>query len=113
MSDLPERCEPCSGDTPPLTAATVEGHLVGVPAWRRDGQRIRRRFRLKGFRAALAWVNRVGMLAEEQGHHPDILIENYREVEFTLSTHAIGGLSLNDFVLAHKIDALAQRDGIG
>ena len=113
MSAIPDRCEPCSGNTPPLSDAAVEATLRDVPTWRLVEGRIHRRFRLKDFRAALAWVNRVGMLAEEQDHHPDIRIESYCEVELRLWTHVIGGLSINDFVLARKIDALAEKDKIG
>jgi len=67
---------------------------------------------MKDFRAALAWVNRVGMLAEEEGHHPDFHIRSWNQVELVLWTHAVGGLSVNDFVLARKIDALATKDGL-
>jgi len=110
---LPERCEPCSGDTPALSRGAAEGHMAHVPDWTLDYPRIRRGFKLKDFRAALAFVNRVGMLAEEEGHHPDFHVTGWNQVELVLSTHAIDGLSLNDFVLARKIDALAAKDGLG
>ena len=93
-------------------AGAVRAYLADVPQWSHDPPRIRRNFRLKDFRAALAWVNRVGMLAEEEGHHPDFHLTGWNRVELVLWTHAIGGLSLNDFVLARKIDALAKKDGI-
>ncbi|MCP3916021.1 MAG: 4a-hydroxytetrahydrobiopterin dehydratase [bacterium] len=107
--ELPGRCAPCTRDTPPLAEAAITGYLAGLDGWERDGDPIVRRYVLGDFRAALKWVNRVGMLAEEQGHHPDILISGYRNVQLTLTTHAIGGLSVNDFVLARKVDALASR----
>ena len=80
--------------------------------WTYEGKRLRRRFRTRDFRAALAWVNRVGMLAEEQAHHPDFHITEWNHVELVLWTHTVDGLSVNDFVLARKIDALAKRDGL-
>lgn len=107
--ELPERCAPCSGDTPPLSRAEAEAHAADVPRWELDFPVIRRRFQLRDFRAALAWINRVGMLAEEEGHHPDVHLTGWNRVELVLSTHAIGGLSVNDFVLARKIDALEGR----
>ena len=64
---------------------------------------------LDDFRAALRWVNRVGMLAEEEGHHPDLHLTRWNRVELVLWTHAVDGLSENDFVLAKKIDALWER----
>ena len=66
-------------------------------------------FKLRDFRRALAWANRVGMLAEEQGHHPDIHITRWNHVELVLWTHAVGGLTDNDFVMARKIDELATK----
>lgn len=112
MQKLPDHCEPCEGGIPPLDAGAVEAHMQDVPKWIHDPPRIRRPFQLKDFRAALAWVNRVGMLAEEEGHHPDFHLTSWNRVELVLWTHAIGGLSVNDFVLARKIDALAEKDGI-
>lgn len=113
MSKLPSHCEPCEGGTPPLDEGAVQAHLRDVPRWIHDPPRIRRNFQLKDFRAALAWINRVGMLAEEEGHHPDFHLTGWNRVELVLWTHAIGGLSVNDFVLAHKIDGLARKDGTG
>lgn len=107
--DLPPRCVPCEGGIPALTRGAAEAHMSDVPAWTLDFPKIRRSFELPDFRAALAWVNRVGMLAEEEGHHPDFHITGWNRVELVLWTHAVGGLSVNDFVLAKKIDALAER----
>lgn len=83
-----------------------------VPLWTLDYPRLRRSFRLKDFRKALAWVNRVGMLAEEEAHHPDFHITGWNQVELVLWTHALNGLSDNDFVMATKIDRLALKDGL-
>jgi 4a-hydroxytetrahydrobiopterin dehydratase len=106
MVELPEHCAPCEGGTTPLDLAAARERLALVPRWQLDFPRIQRTFRLSDFRAALAWINRVGMLAEEEGHHPDVHLTGWNRVELVLSTHAIGGLSDNDFVLARKIDAL-------
>lgn len=109
MDPLPEHCEPCESGTGALTREQAEARMDQIPAWELDGSKLRRRFELKDFRAALAWVNRVGMLAEEQGHHPDFHITGWNRVELVLWTHAVGGLTLNDFVMATQIDHLANR----
>jgi 4a-hydroxytetrahydrobiopterin dehydratase len=87
-------------DEPAIVAA-----LRGVPGWERAGAEIRRRYRFADFRQALAFVNRVGVLAESAGHHPDIDIR-YDTVILALTTHDAGGLSAKDFDLARAIDAL-------
>jgi len=107
MSDLPTRCVPCEGGVRALSEQEAAAlRAEHVPEWTLEYPRLRRRYRLPDFRAALRWTNRVGMLAEEEGHHPDVHLTDYRFVELVLWTHAIGGLSENDFVLARKIDAL-------
>ena len=108
MTELPDRCEPCTGDTPAFSEAEARAHSADCPAWDLDLETpaLRRRFRPKDFRAALAWINRVGMLAEEENHHPDIHLTGWNRVEFVIATHAIGGLSLPDLVLAAKMDAI-------
>ena len=70
-----------------------------------DSKLISREFKFKDFKDAMQFVNKVADLAEEQGHHPDIVI-NYNRVTISLTTHAIGGLSTNDFVIASKIEVL-------
>jgi len=106
---LPAHCVPCSKGTPALEPAAVEARMELVPAWTLDGARLRRTFELGDFRAALAWANRVGMLAEEQQHHPDFHLTGWNRVELVLWTHAAGGLHDNDFVLARRIDELWNR----
>lgn len=71
-----------------------------------DDKAIQREFTFKDFKEALAFINKVGVVAEEEGHHPDLNLHSWNKVTVTLSTHAIGGLSINDFVLASKIDLL-------
>jgi len=104
-----KRCVPCEGGVPKLTSAEAEAHLAAVPAWKltHDGTRIRRDFTLPDFRAAVKLVNNIAALAEREQHHPDLHIEGYRRAWAEIHTHAIGGLSENDFILAAKIDALA------
>jgi len=102
-------CVPCEGGVPKLSVAEAEAQLAAVPAWRltHDGTRIRRDWTLKTFRDGIRLVNNVGALAEREQHHPDLHLVGYRKVWIELTTHAIGGLSDNDFILAAKIDAVA------
>lgn len=108
-SDLTgRRCAPCEGGIPKLSAEQVKDYLAKVPAWKQtgDGQRIGREWRVKDFTTALDFFNRVGQIAEQEDHHPDLHLTGYRNVAIELSTHAIKGLSENDFILAAKIDQL-------
>jgi len=101
-------CVPCEGGVPKLTPTEAATLLQTVPGWSltHNGERIRKEWTVRHFRAALAFFNRVGWLAEAEGHHPDLHLEGYRNVAIEIWTHAIGGLSENDFILAAKIDAL-------
>jgi 4a-hydroxytetrahydrobiopterin dehydratase len=110
---LPERCVPCSKGTPALAPEEARAWHAHVPEWRLDFPRLRREFVLPDFRAALAWINRVGMLAEEEQHHPDFHLTGWNRVELVLWTHAAGGLHDNDFVLAKRISELWARRGGG
>jgi 4a-hydroxytetrahydrobiopterin dehydratase len=87
-----------------LDEPSVADALRRIPGWERAGAEIKRTYRFHDFREALAFVNRVGDLAERAGHHPDIDIR-YNTVTLTLTTHDAGGLSQQDFALAHTIDA--------
>ena len=71
-----------------------------------DEKKIQKQFSLKNFKEALAFINKVGEIAEFEGHHPDIRLFGYKNVEIELSTHAIGGLSENDFIVAAKIEQI-------
>ena len=103
-----KRCVPCEGGVPPLSAAQVRDYLQALPGWKltEDGQRIRRDWRVKDFLTALDFFQRAGRLAEDEGHHPDLHLIGYRNMAIEIWTHAIGGLSENDFILAAKIDQL-------
>ena len=98
-------CNPIKKDTPPLSRTEAEGLMPQVAAWSLGEKEIKREFRFKDFREAMNFVNKVASAANEQDHHPDLFI-SYNAVQLTLSTHKIGGLSLNDFILAAKIDLL-------
>lgn len=114
MSDLtPEslargKCHACEGLDAALPAREVDRLLPGVPDWALDsgGACIRRTWTARDFPAAIDFFNRVANLAETEGHHPDLHLEGYRNVAVVVSTHAVGGLTENDFVLAAKIDRL-------
>jgi 4a-hydroxytetrahydrobiopterin dehydratase len=103
-----KRCAPCEGGVPKLSKEQVEHYLSDLKDWKltADGQRIRREWRVKNFVAGLKFFERVGQLAEEEQHHPDLHLTGYRNVAIEIFTHAIGGLSENDFILAAKIDTL-------
>lgn len=87
-----------------LTPDEARTRLPSTPGWELSGQSLRRRYAFQGFKAALAFVQRVAELAEAANHHPDILIE-YDKVTLTLATHDAGGLTERDFALARTIDA--------
>lgn len=102
-----KRCEPCSGNTPALSATQVsEFERQLDPAWTVvDQHHLQRDFTFDDFRQALDFVNRVGEVAEAEQHHPDILL-TYGKAQVQLWTHAIDGLSENDFIVAAKVDRL-------
>ena len=99
-------CVPCRGGAPPLRGEQLLSLGRQVPAWEIAAEHhLRRVFKFPDFRTALDFVNRVGALAETEGHHPDILL-TWGKVEITLWTHAVDGLTENDFIMAAKIDRL-------
>ena len=107
MSDLASKtCVPCRGGTPPLKGEELDNLWQQIPGWEVvEEHHLRRRFRFKNFREALDFVNRVGELAEEQGHHPDVGF-GWGYAEVTVYTHKIDGLTESDFILAAKISEL-------
>jgi len=102
-----KKCAPCEAGTPPLTETDARTYLADVPQWRLEGNKLVRELKLKDFKEALAFVNQVGDIAEDEGHHPDIHV-SYNRVTLELWTHAIDGLSENDFIVAAKVDALGR-----
>ncbi len=113
--DLTQKhCVPCEGGTPPLPDEKENKLIkeledpVRVQDWIlvRDGtHKLTRQFKFKNFKEAIAFVNKVADLAEAEGHHPDIKIV-YNKVQLDLFTHAVGGLSENDFIMASKINLI-------
>ncbi len=103
-----QKCVPCEGGTPPLDSKRVRELLPQVKGWRaeKNEHELRKRFEFGTFPETIAFVNRMADLAESEGHHPDFCV-HYDVLEVTLSTHAVHGLSENDFILAAKIDQLA------
>ena len=104
-----KHCVPCEGGTPPLTPEEISEYRKEIqPEWEMlDNKKIRREFRLKNFVKAMAFVDAAADIAESEDHHPDIHI-HYNRVVLELWTHAIGGLSENDFIVAAKIDEISR-----
>jgi 4a-hydroxytetrahydrobiopterin dehydratase len=102
-------CIPCKGGVPALKGKAIADLLAQVPGWDVPGEHhLYRVFTFPDFKQALAFVNRVGAVAEEQQHHPDLLLA-WGKVEITIYTHKIDGLTESDFVLAAKIDRLVPE----
>ncbi len=103
-----KKCVSCEGGVPKYSRAEAEAQLKKLTDWKitDDGQRIRKQWVVKSFMAGIHFFDEVARLAEEEQHHPDLHLEGYRNVAIELWTHAIGGLSENDFILAAKIDQL-------
>ena len=105
---LTKKCTPCEGKTKALTKKEANVYLKNVPHWQMDaaGKVISREFMMKNFVAAVGLINRVADIAESENHHPDVHLVGYRKLTICLNTHAIDGLSENDFILAAKINEL-------
>ncbi len=113
MDNIPlnqKRCIPCEGGTPKMNEKEAVVYIEKVNEWQLNGDTsLQKLFIKKDFKEALRFVNAIGDIAEKEGQHPDICIEKWNRVRITLSTHAIGGLSENDFILASKIDTLEHN----
>ena len=105
-----KKCVPCEGGVDPCPLPFVQEQLEKLPGWylTNSNQRIRKDWKMNNFVESLAFFEEVGKVAEEEAHHPDLHLESYREVWIEIWTHAIGGLSENDFILAAKIDAIGS-----
>lgn len=101
-------CAACEGGVEPLSAEESRALLSTLPDWSlvAEGQRIRREWTARNFQAGVDFFVEIARLADQEGHHPDLHLEGYRQVAVELWTHAIGGLSENDFIMAAKIDRL-------
>jgi 4a-hydroxytetrahydrobiopterin dehydratase len=101
-----KRCVPCRGGVPPLQGAELENMQVQVTGWQVvDEHHLLKTYTFPDFQKALDFVNRVGAIAEQEGHHPDLYLA-WGKVEVKIWTHKIDGLTESDFILAAKIDAL-------
>jgi len=101
-----KKCVACEGGVPPLGKDEAEKYLTQVSDnWHLEEKSIWAEFKFKDFKENMTFVNKIADIAEAEGHHPDLKI-NYNKLRVDLSTHAIGGLSENDFILAAKIDKL-------
>ena len=103
-----KKCVPCEGGVPKLTPQEAEEQIGRLEGWElvNSAERIRKRWVAKNFTEAIRFFQEVARIAEEEGHHPDLHLERYRNATIEIYTHAIGGLSENDFILAAKIDEL-------
>lgn len=102
-----KHCVPCEGGVDPLKGGQIAEYLQVLSGWQaEEGKKLTKSYRCEDFAEALAFVNAIGEIAEAEGHHPDINLFNWNKVSLILSTHAIGGLSMNDFILAAKIDEM-------
>jgi 4a-hydroxytetrahydrobiopterin dehydratase len=110
-----KRCKACEGGLERLSAVQTTELMEGLSGWKLidDGRQIRKDWRAKNFLAGMEFLNQIAAVAEEEGHHPDVHLEEYRHVWIVLWTHAIGGLSENDFILAAKIDPIAGSNQLG
>ena len=101
-----KKCKPCEGGVEAVSPADAKAQIEKLPGWMlsADAKKIRKQWTVKNFMAAINFFNEVAKIAEADDHHPDLHLTGYRNVAIELSTHAIGGLSENDFILAAKID---------
>ncbi len=100
-----KHCKPCEGGTPPLTQQQASTMLKQLDGWALDGQRIRKTFAFKNYHETIAFVSAAAWISHREDHHPDMNV-GYSKCHVEYSTHAIGGLSENDFICAAKVDAL-------
>jgi len=102
-----QKCEPCQGHIPKMETNRVAEFLQKIAGWNERDEKIHKRFQFEDFAAAMKFVHLMADLAEDVGHHPDFCV-HYNQVDVTIWTHKIGGLSVSDFILAAKIDALPK-----
>lgn len=113
MGDLAARhCVPCSGSTPRISTEAARGLVDELPGWRVAGGALHRRLEVRDFATALSLAGAIGDLAEREAHHPDLCL-GWGYLDISLKTHAIDGLSENDFILAAKISRLDAVRAIG
>ncbi len=101
-------CRPCEGGIEKLSSQEAADTLRSLKGWRinQEGLRLEKEWHVKNFKAGMAFINRVAEVSEAEGHHPEIHLTGFRHVFIEIWTHAVGGLTENDFILAAKIDLL-------
>lgn len=105
------KCAPCEALTKPIPPKEAKALAEELEGWRLiGGKLLRQELVMKDFLAAVHFIDAVARVAEAEGHHPDLHLTGYRNLAVELTTHAIGGLSMNDFILAEKITAIQRRD---
>ena len=109
MNLTSKKCVACEGNEAPLARPEAEIMLKQTPGWKisDDGKKIAREFEFKDFKESMKFVNKVAEIAESEGHHPDFHVF-YSKVKLELWTHAIGGLFINDFIVAAKINQVVK-----
>ena len=105
MNLTQKKCIPCETGTPPLEEEKVNELLKEIPTWQLKDEHLYKKFKFNNFIEAMKFVNSIAEIAEQEGHHPDFCV-HYNRVEVELFTHAIKGLSENDFIVAAKIDKI-------
>lgn len=108
---LKKKCKPCEGNTAPLTEEKIKEYLSLLDNWiyNEEQAKIEKTYTLNDFNECIKLTIQIAKLAEEEGHHPDILIFNWNNLKISLTTHAIKGLSENDFIMAAKLDLLIKN----
>jgi 4a-hydroxytetrahydrobiopterin dehydratase len=100
-----KKCLPCEGGVAPLTQSQVGPLLKGLDGWAQEGNAIAKTYRFADYHETMAFVNATAWISHREGHHPDLAV-GYNQCRVSYWTHAIGGLSENDFICAAKVDAL-------
>jgi 4a-hydroxytetrahydrobiopterin dehydratase len=102
-----KKCVPCEGGVAPLSAEQIRPMLKGLPGWSQDGKSITKTYDFKNYFETMAFVNAAAWVSHREDHHPDMLV-GYNQCRVSYVTHAIDGLSENDFICAAKLDALFE-----
>ena len=103
-----KKCIPCEAGTPPLNGEEIKKLLKEIPSWTLKDGHLYKKFKFKDFLEAMKFINKIAQIAESEGHHPDFCV-HYNKVDVELWTHAINGLSENDFIVAAKIDKIINQ----
>jgi 4a-hydroxytetrahydrobiopterin dehydratase len=105
-----DHCVPCEGGVEPLKRTEFAVYLEQVKDWQViEEKSLQKEFTFKNFKEAIAFINRVAQVAESEGHHPDFTLFDFKKIKMTYTTHAIDGLSVNDFVMAMKTNEVVKQ----